>query len=62
MVAEQVTSDLAANEVAFKRVLFEDSTILMSDYEKDYIDIKNLSKTLSAESLGGAYRAESTDQ
>ena len=34
----------------------------MSDYEEDSTDIQNLSKTLSAESLVGPYRANTTDQ
>ena len=45
-----------------RRVLFKDSTILISDYEEDFIDTQNFSKTISSESLVGAYRAESTDQ
>ena len=34
----------------------------MSDYEEDFADFQNYSKTQPAESLVGAYRAELTDQ
>ena len=34
----------------------------MSDYEEDFTDFQNYSKTQPAESLVGAYRAESADQ
>ena len=33
----------------------------MSDHEEDFIDVQNFSKNSSAESLGGAHRAEATD-
>ena len=34
----------------------------MSDSEEDHTDFQQFSKTISAESTVGAYRAESTDQ
>ena len=34
----------------------------MSDYEEDSVDVQNFSNLSSANSLSGAYRAESTDQ
>ena len=34
----------------------------MSDYEEDFIDVPRFSNLSSAESLGGACRAETTDQ
>ena len=34
----------------------------MSDYEEGSIDVQSFSKLSSANSLGGAYRAEATDQ
>ena len=34
----------------------------MSDYEDDFIDVQSFSNLSFAESLGGAYRAEATDQ
>ena len=34
----------------------------MSDSEEDHTDFQQFSKTISAESMVGAYRAESTDQ
>ena len=34
----------------------------MSDYEEDSLDIQHFSKTPSAESMVGAYRAEPKDQ
>ena len=34
----------------------------MSDYEEDSIDAQNFSNLSSFNSLGGAYRAEATDQ
>ena len=60
VVAEQVEEDLLERG-PIERALFKDSTILMSDYEEDFTEVQNFSKTLSAESWVGAYRAESTD-
>ena len=34
----------------------------MSDYEEDSIDVQSFSNSSLAESLGGEYRAEATDQ
>ena len=49
--------DLVANEVLLKNY-----SSPMSDHEEDFNDVQTFSKSSSAESLGGASRAENTDQ
>ena len=55
--AELVIEDLVTNEVLLKNYCSP-----MSDHEEDFIDVQSFSNTSLAESLGGAYRAEATDQ
>ena len=57
VVAELAIEDLVANEVFLKNYCLP-----MSDYEEDSIDVESFSNFSSAESLGGAYCAEATDQ
>ena len=57
VVAELVIEDLVGNEVLLKNCFSP-----MSDYEEDSIDAPNFSNLSSVNSLGGAYRAEATDQ
>ena len=57
VVAELVIEDLVGNEVLLKNCLSP-----MSDHEEDSIDAQNFSNLSSFNSLGGAYRAEATDQ
>ena len=57
VVAELVIEDLVTNEASLKNC-----RLPMSDYEEDSIDVYCVSNFLSAGSLGGAYRAEATDQ
>ena len=56
MVAELVVEDLVTNEVLLKNYGSP-----MSHHEEDFLDVQNFSKNSSAESLGGAHRAEATD-
>ena len=62
VVAQQVDQDLVANEVPLKEYRSKISTIPITENEEDFIDIHDFAKTISAESLVGPYRAESTDQ
>ena len=57
VVAELVVEDLVTNEFSLKKYCSP-----MSDHEEDSIDVQSFSNFSSAESLGGAYRAEATDQ
>ena len=51
------------HRVPFEWVLFEVPTIpMMSDYEEDLDDFPVENRDRAAESLIGAYRAESTDE
>ena len=52
----RVFEDLVTNDVLVK------NCSPMSDYEEGSIDVQSFSKLSSANSLGGAYRAEATDQ
>ena len=72
VVAELVIEDLVTNELLLKNFIIEDLftnealsknyCLPMSDYEEDFIDVQCFSNFSSAHSLGGAYRAEATDQ
>ena len=57
VVAELVIEDLVGHEVLLKNF-----SSPMSDYEEDSIDAQNFSNLSSVNSLGGAYRADATDQ
>ena len=72
VVAELVIEDLVTNEVLLKNLIIEDLVtnevflknycLPISDYEEDSIDFKSFKKISSADSLGGAFRAEATDR
>ena len=48
------------NYILFSELILHKNSV--EGYEEDFIDILNFSRTLRAESLVGAYRAESTNQ
>ena len=72
VVAELVNEDLVTNEVLLKNLIMQDlvtNEVLLknyclpiSDYEEDSINVKSFSNFSSAESLGGAFRAEAKDR